>query len=513
MSIHPLDAYRAAVKSQDSTIYRPAALALRQWMMANDPHWPTYHVLAPESWTNDANGPIYYQGRYHLFYQFDPIVDGERCPRTWGHTVSDDLVYWEDWPVAIWPDSTYDRAGVYSGNTFIMEDGSLGALYTGNVNGHKEAYGILARSHDHGLTWQKQMVMSDAQRPNRHSPVHWDAQVWRDGDLWYQLIGGSAQGEETEEQGNEDRQGAAYLWTSPDLENWTLQTNIAPAISLGKFWELPYLIPLGDRHVLMVGHRNPYWIGTYDKEQTRFTPDNPEPLDFDTGNYYAVNPHMVDNKGPDGAERRLLFAWVTGPPSPTLAPVPYWQGAVALPRVLTLKGDRVWQEPAPELQGLRGEHFAFDSWDTAHAGLRHIRGDALEICATFASASNTVERETMFGLKLRLSDDGDEFVRVFYDPTTAEFGVDGPTLERNQREFAEAGQGVRMERQQSFLNPDEPVTLHIFLDRSIIEVFVNGSAYTARVFAPQAAQGIELWSEDGDRSLASLDIWAMDSIW
>ncbi|MEZ4712447.1 MAG: GH32 C-terminal domain-containing protein [Caldilineaceae bacterium] len=503
-----LDRFRAVIKSRDRHVYGPAARELRQWMMAHDPHWPTYHFLGPESWTNDANGPIFYQGRYHLFYQFDPIVAGARSPRTWGHAISDDLVHWEDWPVALWPDTLYDRGGVYSGNTFVLDDGALGALYTGNVDGHGEAHGIFARSTDQGLTWHKQMVMHNSQRPNPHSPVHWDAQVWREDDAWFQLIGGCTDGA--------DRQGAAYLWRSPDLQKWTLCANIAPTIRLGSYWELPYLIDLGGRHVLMVGQGNPYWIGTYDRARMRFTPDQPEPLQFDTGNYYAVNPHMVDNKGPDGSQRRLLFAWVTGPPSPTSATsdcVPYWQGAIALPRVLTLKDNRVWQEPIPELQQLRGRHFAFDSWESARVGLRAVQGDTLEIRATFLPASASMDRQASIGLKLRVSEDGADFVRIFYDVAFGEFGVDGPTVARNAQESVHDRQGIRLERQHAYLRPGEPVTMHIFLDRSIVEVFVSGSAYTARAFPPSDAFGIELCAASDFVTLTRLDIWELKSIW
>ncbi len=425
-----------------------------------------------------------------------------RSERCWGHAVSEDLVHWQDWPVALWPDSAYDREGVYSGNTFVLNDGSLGALYTGNVSGHQEAYGILAHSTDKGLTWQKKMVMPDQDRPNADSPVHWDAQVWRDGDTWQQLIGGST--------GGDDHQGAAWLWTSPDLETWTRRANIAPTIQRGQYWELPYLIPLDGRHVLMVGNGNPYWIGDYDPERMLFTPDDPEPIEFDTGSYYAVNPHMVDDKGPNGSQRRIMHAWVTGPPSPTKT-VPYWQGAHSIPRLLSLKENRVWQEPIPEWQALRSHHVLFDNFDNldaAREGLRVIRGDALEARATFKpDGADTV------GLKFRVSADGQDYVRVFYDVARAEFGVDGPTITRNATSFAKDRQGIKIDRQASFLKPDEPVSMHIFLDRSIIEVYVNGSAYTARVFAPADALGVALWSEGGQMSLSALDVWKMKSIW
>ncbi len=178
----PVAGFRNVVESKDLDTYSQAALKLRRWMIENDPHYPIYHFTGPESWINDPNGPIYYRGKYHLFYQFDPIVDGRRSKRCWGHAVSTDLVHWVDWPVAIWPDTPYDRQGVYSGNTVVDANGDLCALYTGNVAGHRETYGMLARSRDGGLTFEKKMVMDNAQRPNKNSPVHWDGFVWKQGD-------------------------------------------------------------------------------------------------------------------------------------------------------------------------------------------------------------------------------------------------------------------------------------------------------------------------------------------
>jgi hypothetical protein len=125
---HPVPevaSYRSVLHSKDVAEFSKAALALRKWMIANDPFQPLYHFTGPESWINDPNGPIYYQGRYHLFYQFNPIVDGRKSATCWGHAVSSDLMHWADWPIAIWPDTPQDRAGVFSGNTFVDDNGDL----------------------------------------------------------------------------------------------------------------------------------------------------------------------------------------------------------------------------------------------------------------------------------------------------------------------------------------------------------------------------------------------------
>lgn len=130
------------------------ALELRKGIIANDPHRPIYHFTGPESWINDPNGPICYKGEYHLYYQYAPMVDDNRSPICWGHAVSDDLIHWVDWPIALWPDRQYDRNGVYSGNTMIDDKGMLNAFYTGNVGGHAECYGMRAWSKDRRLDIQ-----------------------------------------------------------------------------------------------------------------------------------------------------------------------------------------------------------------------------------------------------------------------------------------------------------------------------------------------------------------------
>lgn len=482
--------YRRVVNSTDVETYSRAALALRQWMIENDPHRPLYHFTGPESWINDPNGPIYHEGKYHLFYQFDPQVpDGHsgwrRSQRCWGHAVSEDLIHWVDWPVASWPDTPYDCGGVYSGNTFVDDGGHLCGLYTGNVSGRGGLrYGVLIRSRDGGVTWEKQVVMDHSQRPNDQSPVHHDGYTWKEGETWHQLIGGST--------GGPHAQGAAWLWTAKDLNRWKLRKNIAPTIKLGSFWELPYLIELGGKHVLLVGHGNPYWVGTHDRQTMLFTPEDPKPKSIDNGTYYSFNVNMVDDKGPGGSRRQLMHGWVTGPPSPT-KDVPYWQGAHSIPRVLTLADGRIRQAPVPELQSLRGQHYTVVKPSQENV-LQNIQSDALELKATFAPGE-----AGRFGVKLRVARDGASFTRVYFDATSCDFGVDGQAIENRP--------------QHSYLKHGQDVEMHIFLDRSIIEVYVNGSAQTARTFPAPDALGLEIFSEGGEAKLKKLDVWKMGSMW
>jgi len=366
--------YRAVIKSHDIGIYSKAALEFRKGIIANDSHRPIFHFTGPESWINDPNGPIFYKGKCHLFYQFDPIVNGGRSGRTWGHAVSDDLVHWKDWPGVPWPDTQYDRSGVFSGNT-VVDDGKIKALYSGNVNGWSETYGMLAWSDDGGITFQKQMVMPNSDRPNATSPVHWDGQVWKDGNQCLQLIGGTT-----------GSQGADFLWKSPDLVHWTF-INPLFVSATAAFFELPYLIPLDGRHVLMSGAGlNPYWIGSYDDKLPVFLPDKNEPESFDAGTYYSFNNVTVGE-------------------------------GVAVP----LKG---------------------------------VSGSALEIVSKFSPG-----KAKRFGIKVRASADESVSLPVWFDSAGSEFGS-----------------GDRSRK--CYLKPGEDVTMKIFVDQSIMDVYVGGRVMT-----------------------------------
>ncbi|VEC75874.1 sucrose-6-phosphate hydrolase [Raoultella ornithinolytica] len=116
-----------------------------------DSHYPRWHHAPVTGLMNDPNGFVEFAGRYHLFYQWNPLA----CDHTfkcWGHWSSADLLHWRHEPIALMPDEEYDRNGCYSGSA-VDNNGTLTLCYTGNVkfaDGSRTAWQCLATENPDG---------------------------------------------------------------------------------------------------------------------------------------------------------------------------------------------------------------------------------------------------------------------------------------------------------------------------------------------------------------------------
>ncbi|MEM7111446.1 MAG: glycoside hydrolase family 32 protein [Chloroflexota bacterium] len=463
--------------------------------LPHDGQRPQYHFLPPRNWMNDPNGSIHWQGEYHLFYQHYPY-GAYWNDMHWGHAVSKDLVHWEDKPIALYPTpDSVDQDGVFSGCAFD-NNGVPTIMYTG-VRGRNQLP-CLATGND-----DLSQITKFAGNPVVPAPPDTyevngfrDHAVWREGEKWYQLVGAGFKGVG----------GAALLYRSPDLINWEYVQPILvgdPATT-GTMWECPDFFPLGNKHVLIISpiplKKAIYFVGAY-KNHT-FTPEQRWSMD-DGGHYYAPQSFW------DESGRRLIWGWLWEGRSREAQIASGWAGVMSLPRVLELdEAGYMRQSVAPELQRLRGEHTELGEMELA-AGMENrltaVRSTTFELLAEFDQLDHVD-----LVLKVRCSPDGEEETAVTFN---SEYGT------------------LRIDRTKSSLDPEthkseyhglvpltsqDSLTLHIFVDNSVIEVFANGRTVLAgRVYPTREdSDGIWLGVEGNGRCrLKKLDIWQMGSIW
>jgi len=304
--------------------------------------------------------------------------------------------------------------------------------------------------------------------------------------------------------------GMALLYRSKDLIDWEYlhPLCIGDEKDTGNMWECPDFFPLGNKHVLLVSawhRRNPYFIGEY--VDHKFQPEVQGNLDlsgsFDTGGYFYAARSMVDNKG-----RRILFGWVLEGRSAAAQWASGWSGVFSLPRVLSLREDnKLRMEPVPELKVLRGKHHQFNNLHITDASSSlpiDVWGDCLEIIAEFVPGD-----AKEFGFKVRCTPDGTEQTLIFYSYESRSLNVDrersslSPEVDRYE-------QGGPLE-----LTAGTTLKLHIFLDKSVVEVFANGQVcLTSRIYPSRTnSLGIGLFARGGSVELKSMDIWEMRSNW
>ena len=418
--------------------------------------------------------------------------------------MSEDLVYWTDLPVALEPTlGGPDEDGCYSGCAFDNH-GIPTLIYTG-VQGEKQLPCLAESSDGELVTWKKYegnpVIPSPPER--LETTGFRDHCVWKEDGTWYQVIGSGVRGVG----------GAVLLYRSWDLINWEYmhplyvgdETCTNP-VWTGSMWECPDFFALGDKHVLIVSvfdsespHYTVYFIGSY--VDHRFVPEKLEVID--PGGYFYAPQTLLDEKG-----RRIMWGWVWEGRDESAALEAGWAGVLSLPRVLSMRPDgKLGMEPVSELRGLRGEHYGFANIDLtpdSFDAFKGVQGDCLEIVAEFE-----IQDAECLGLKVHCSPGGEEETLIVYDNERKRLGLDTTR--------SSLGAGVHRDARWSSLtlHPGETLRLHIFIDRSVIEVFANHqTCITGRTYPslPESS-GLDLFSLRGNAKLKSLDLWEMSPIW
>ena len=488
-------------------------------VLAADRHRPQYHFVSPESRMNDPNGLCFWQGRWHLFYQAYPPED----PRQhWGHAISEDLIHWRDLPYAIAPGPEHC---CFSGST-LVERNRVIAMYHGTRVGN-----MVAIADDPLLlNWEKltggpviPMGADGTEESLHQSPdgsplpyrVH-DPCIWQKDGLYYSLSNGTLPGPG----GKQFR--AAFLFSSPDLVHWEY---LHPFVEGDRFTyagdddACPYFWPIDDRHILLFASHmsgSQYLLGDYDTGRDKFLATAHGKFNF--GPLTPAGVH-APSATPDG-QGGVIAIFNMNPGKPTEG----WNQLMTLPRRLTLTGkEDLGIEPAGDVESLRSDHRHVDTMTlpaNREVVLEGIGGTALEIIAEIDPADAPA-----IEMCVLCSPDREEYTRIAFFPKRG--------LQHSQRFYPPARRYSLITIDSScsslmpdavcrapetapvFLPDDESLQMRVFIDRSVVEVFVNGKQCVAvRVYpGREDSVGVSLRSQGRDAELRSLDAWKMENIY
>lgn len=460
-----------------------------------------YHFMAEAGWLNDPNGLIFYKGRYHYFYQYNPydVCWGEMY---WGHAVSKDLLHWEYLPVALAPSEEYDHhpeGGCFSGSA-IEHEGRLYLIYTGtayNENGCVQSQ-CVAVSED-GIHFHKYEGNPVISAPEGIEPANFrDPKVWKYESSFYLICGGK-----------KDNRAHALLYRSEDLLNWKfVNTMLESRGEFGTMFECPDFYSVGDKDVLMfspmgLGERTSvYVVGELDYKTGVFQPEVTGEIDWGF-DFYAPQ-SFLDPKG-----RRVLVAWANG-----WQWMPWWKdwgasskegwcGFFNLPRQVRLMPNHMLQfVPVEEFKQLRNGHECRYDVNVQQEPVTISGGDGVAFESRIVLDLERTEAHTII---LELRSNGKQKTIVTVDLKKGKLTVD-----RNSADGWSKGTA----RSNLFLKGKKTLDIHIFSDQSSIELFscdyqVN---YSCNVFAPNSHNQNVVYAEGGKAVFSWLESFGINSV-
>eukprot|EP01018_Ginkgo_biloba_P034616 Gb_40450 [translate_table: standard] len=348
-----------------------------------------YHFQPSGHW---MNGPLFYKGYYHLFYQYNPraVVWGLI---EWGHAVSTDMINWKHLAKpALVPDQWYDINGCWSGSATFLKDGIPRILYTGDANSSQQLQ-ALAMPKDPSDPFLRHWIKAP-QNPVM-LPVGVNSSSFRDPTTawlgsdhrWRVLVGNKR---------DKNKVGVALLYRSKDFISWERAKHpLHSAVHTG-MWECPdfYPVSLNANHGLDTSVAGPsvkhvlknsldeykveyYTVGKYLPQVDRYVPDKgsvegPNGLRYDYGKFYASKTFYDQNTG-----RRILWGWINESDSVADDMAKGWASVQAIPRVVWLdNGTRksLIQWPISEVEALRGDHIRKDNVVLERGSVMKIEG-------------------------------------------------------------------------------------------------------------------------------------------
>lgn len=438
-------------------------------MPANPPaSWLTYHLAHPgpgNAMPGDPNCAFFWKGRYHLHYIYK-----NKTGFVFAHVSSTDMVHWTWHPTTLTPRTT--GHGMFSGTGFITKEGKPAIIYHGQGSGRNQ----LAFALDNKLEqWTKPVAVMPKEASGEDSKVRqWDPDCWLNGDTHYGISGG----------------GPPHLMKSSDLKTWVslgplMHDDMPTALGVKTDEDVSCanMFKIGNKWMLLcISHKLGcrYYLGDFKDE--KYLPEFHAMMNWQGWEFFAPESVLT----PDG--RRVMWAWCL------LKNLPIQGGIQSLPRELSLPEDGVLRiKPLRELETLRhdekSEANITVTSDSVHK-LKEIAGDTIEFQATFRPT-----QARQFGVQVYCDQAGNGGFPITVEPASSTL-----TLGTMKVPFA--------------IKPGEDVTLRVFLDKNMIEVFANDrqAAIAPHKYASENL-GVSLFSKGGAVEVKQVKGWKMRSIY
>ena len=477
----------------------------------DEPYRPQIHFSPQKNWTNDPNGLVYFEGEYHVFFQYNTFGD-EWGHMSWGHAVSRDLLHWQELPVAI-PEE--NGVMIFTGSIVIDHQNAsqlcmpkkecMVAIYTGhseNPQGHLQNQN-LAYSLDRGRTWVKYRnnPVLDLHRSDFRDPsVSWDEKQHR----WVMAVSLP----------NEHK---VRFYASSNLKDWKQLSDFGPVGDTAGDWECPDLLRIpaanksGNIWALKVG-LNPgapqggsgeqYFLGEFDGTTFKLS-DEPGAqgwTNFGKDDYCAIS----FNNLPRG-QQPILLGWMSNWQYAAKLPTSPWRGQMSLPRKLAYVHDKaglaLTQEPI--VASLRGQSIAIP---LSGSGAQSTEKDndlvpPYELDLNFENPT-----EDVFGV--RLHSDEQHYTEIGFDKTNKQFYIDR----------THAGAMISEEfpsRTTAHIVASRPYNVRLIVDRSSVEAYAQDGtiAMTDLIFPANRKNRVEIFPPTKGSSELAGRMWKLKSIW
>lgn len=452
---------------------------------------PYFHLSPRTGWMNDPNGFSWYDGKYHMFYQYNPY-NSYWGPMHWGHAVSEDMLHWEYLPAALAPDEIYDRDGCFSGSALTLPDGRQLLMYTGVVRERQENGGYnevqtqclaVGDGVDY-VKYENNPVLDVKDLPEGASRYDFrDPKMWREEDGTYRCVVANRAA---------DGSGQILLFSSADGWAWHYEKALAENRSrFGKMWECPDFFTLDGKAVLIFspqdmlpsgfeyhnGNGTLCMIGGYDREKEEFTEESDQSIDYGI-DFYAPQTILT----PDG--RRVMIGWMQNwdTCNHRRTHEEPWFGQMSLPRELSVKNGRLYQKPIRELEEMRRNRVAYDKVVVSGmVRLEGIRGRRIDMELTVCPEEGC-DLYRKFAVRFAQND-------LYH--TSLSFRP-GESVLKIDRKFSGSRKAVIHQRRSKVNHVGGRLKLRIILDRFSAEVFVNDGeqVLTAVLYTEQEAEGI-----------------------